>query len=113
MSTWGLKMALCLPLRRMAIWVARRPRTLSAASTTYQSARTVSDFAKTVDITDSKHRKNPHTGSRIRTAIWLVGPWKKGAECTQRPVPLQNSRCLNDLGPYNPAQWLGGPNWTP
>src|SRR5450759_5840082 len=33
-STWGAKVVLCLPRRRMAVWLARRPRTTSVASMT-------------------------------------------------------------------------------
>src|SRR5580698_7056287 len=41
-------MALCLPFRRWAIWVARRPSVLSLASTTNQSPRTLPDLANSV-----------------------------------------------------------------
>src|SRR5665811_568798 len=33
-STWGAKVVLCLPRRRIAVWLARRPSTTSVASMT-------------------------------------------------------------------------------
>src|SRR5690606_27042400 len=35
-STWGAKVGLCLPRSSVAAWLARRPRTTSVASMTYQ-----------------------------------------------------------------------------
>src|SRR6476620_2768030 len=83
MSTCGLKMALCLPLRRMAICVHRRPRILSVASTTNQSPRTVSDFAKTVDITTTPTIGRAHIAAAdiaadISCNFGADGPLEKG-----------------------------------
>src|SRR5262245_30028255 len=106
----GVKMALCLPFKRIAICVARRPRTLFEASTTYQSPRTVSFFANTVDTVDitktptpegpAPSDEAPKNGGLV--AFREAGPWKKGRKCTQAPEALQNAISLRDLGPYNP-----------
>jgi len=44
-STCGVYSGLCLPRRRVAIWAARRPRTLFWASTTYHPCSTSPTFA--------------------------------------------------------------------
>src|SRR5690242_5747388 len=43
-STWGAKVGLCLPRRRIAVWLARRPRTTSVASMTCQVRVTSAGF---------------------------------------------------------------------
>ena len=104
-------MGLCLPRRRMASCVHRRPSVLSVASTTYQSPRTVSFFAKTVDIT-----KTPTTGRSPHICRPKIGwqsdwraPGKRGASVLNAPEPLQNSISLRRL-PIIAAPWRGGPN---
>ena len=57
--------------------------------TTNQSPRTVSDFAKTVDITkDSNHRKSPHIAARSAEELGgdlTGGPLEKGAQVYSTP----------------------------
>src|SRR6516225_1041343 len=59
-------MALCLPRRRRAISEARRPRTLSVASTTYQSRLTSCGLAENVlmcvSFDSSRTRSRPKFG---------------------------------------------------
>src|SRR6476661_3268033 len=43
-STCGAKVVLCLPRRRIAVWLARRPRTTSVASMTCQVRVTSAGF---------------------------------------------------------------------
>ncbi|CAK2118723.1 hypothetical protein VCRA2114E122_50115 [Vibrio crassostreae] len=52
--------ALCLPRRREAISLARRPRVLPSASTTYQSRFTVSGLATKVFMLIITYLKNLH-----------------------------------------------------
>src|SRR5262245_18192836 len=62
---WGL----CLPRRRMAIWEARRPSVLPAASTTYQSLFTWPALALKVFINRyPKNRRASDVGARGKGA---------------------------------------------
>src|SRR6185295_12432996 len=92
-STCGVKDALCLPLRRMAICVHRRPSTLSVASTTYQSARTFWLFAKTVeatlDITKTPTTGRAHSSTTKELGGELAeGPLEKGAQVYSSPPSI-------------------------
>ena len=84
-STCGVYSGLCFPRSRRAISVARRPSTLSEASTTYHPRLTVSGFAETVF-----------------TIKVLHGEKNRGANSTGCPSHLQPPSA--PLPPLNAAQ---------
>src|ERR1700722_15593489 len=89
-------MALCLPFRRWAIWVARRPSVLSLASTTNQSPRTLPDLANTVVfILGITNKGTPH----------FAGP-KKGREVyssrSANAKAVTQNFCPLKTGPRSP-----------
>src|SRR4051794_39893580 len=90
----GVNEGLCLPFRRMAIWVARRPSTLSEASTTNQSARTVSFFAKRVDITHSNHGRALAPSAEGFGGDLTGGPLEKGAQVYSTPPAFAKPRLI-------------------
>src|SRR5688572_13297666 len=108
-SMCGVKLALCLPLRRMAICVQRRPSTLSVASTTYQSPLTVSFFANTVDITRTLQPILGPPSSPLKNGPaeefgrdLTGGPLQKGAQVYSRPPVF-----AKEEAPQNPCRPSG------
>src|SRR5690349_19355557 len=90
----GVNDALCLPLRRIAICVHRRPSTLSVASTTNQSPRTVSFFANTVDITHSNHGRARAPPTEDFGRRWRMAPLEKGAQVYSTPHAIAKPRLI-------------------
>src|SRR5690606_15411382 len=76
-STCGAKVGLCFPRSRLATWLARRPRTTSVASTTYQSRWT-----------------SPGLGVYVRTVRNLFVCGVVGREAS----PDESGRCARESG---------------
>jgi ubiquinone biosynthesis monooxygenase Coq7 len=81
-SACGVYSALCLPRNRIAKAEAKRPKVLSAASTTNQSRRIVAALAKTVFILNS----------RILAGVRYGGLARKGGEFKGHVAALQLNR---------------------
>src|SRR6478735_3875122 len=84
-STCGVYSGLRLPRRVSAICVARRPRVLPSASTTYQSRWRLAGVATKVFIAQKPRGLPTRPGDDSHLAVWMVAY----TAARQQPNPVQ------------------------
>src|SRR5947209_661872 len=105
-ANWGL----CLPRRRRAAWLARRPSTMSLASMTCQRRSTSPGFGvyvDTVQLSFGLHAERAPTVTSVHRQTWdgvYPGAWpgRTTGQLLRRRTPTRHSTGRHPRGP-NPA----------